>query len=60
MTVRPSTMLAVLLWETADDGGYEITHFTVRYRQKYTSPNEKPDEWHHVTYAEHIIPNAVG
>ncbi|XP_069686294.1 cell adhesion molecule DSCAML1 isoform X2 [Periplaneta americana] len=56
VTVHPSTVLALLLWEVADTGGYPITYFTARYRQKHTDADKKPDDWHAVM-PEHISPN---
>ncbi|KAJ4429421.1 hypothetical protein ANN_21590 [Periplaneta americana] len=35
VTVHPSTVLALLLWEVADTGGYPITYFTARYARTY-------------------------
>lgn len=58
MTVRPSTVLALLLWEVIDTGGYPITYFTARYREKYNDAGKEPDHWHSVM-PEHISPNVV-
>ncbi|XP_023722306.1 uncharacterized protein LOC111872530 [Cryptotermes secundus] len=56
VTVRPSTVLALLLWEVIDTGGYPITYFTARYRQKSAEAGKEPDHWHSVM-PEHISPN---
>lgn len=53
VTVRPSTVLALLLWEVAEDGGYPVSHFEARYRLK----NQR-EAWHAVT-PEHITANVV-
>ncbi|KAL0272198.1 UNVERIFIED_CONTAM: hypothetical protein PYX00_005271 [Menopon gallinae] len=45
VTVQPSTVLALLLWEVDDTGGYDISHFSARYRLKYSDPE---DDWHDV------------
>jgi hypothetical protein len=58
VTVRPSTVLALLLWDVTDTGGYPITHFTAQYRQKYNDAGKEPDQWHFVM-PEHISPNVV-
>lgn len=34
VTIVPSTVLALLLWEVTDTGGYPISHFSARYRLK--------------------------
>ncbi|XP_046993685.1 protein turtle homolog A isoform X4 [Schistocerca americana] len=57
VTVRPSTVLALLMWDVAEDGGYEITHFTIRFRQKYPSDDGQPNTWRS-TLPEHISPTA--
>ena len=41
VTVLPSTVLASVMWETGDDGGYPISSFQLRYRLK----NESEIEW---------------
>lgn len=46
VTVRPSTVLALLLWDVDDDGGYPIEHFSVQYKIKHTDKNGKEDSWH--------------
>ncbi|XP_067010650.1 immunoglobulin superfamily DCC subclass member 4 isoform X2 [Anabrus simplex] len=56
VTVHPSTVLALLLWNVADTGGYEIEYFTAQYRKKHPDINGKHDEWHFVK-PEHITPN---
>ena len=58
VTIDPSTVLVLLLWNVVDNGGYPITHFTARYRQKYTESGKEPDHWHSVM-PEHISPNVV-
>jgi hypothetical protein len=58
VTVRPSTVLALLLWEVTDTGGYPIIYFTARYRQKHQGAGTEPDHWHSVM-PEHISPNVV-
>lgn len=52
-------MLALLLWEVVDTGGYPITQFNAIYKQKYPSEDdEKSKEW--VSFIpEHISPNVV-
>ncbi|KAF4523497.1 hypothetical protein B566_EDAN004568 [Ephemera danica] len=51
VTVRPSTVLALLLWDAGEDGGYPIQYFEARYRLK-----EETDNWHTVA-PEHITAN---
>jgi hypothetical protein len=58
VTVRPSTVLALLLWDVVDTGGYPITYFTARYREKYNDAGKELDHWHSVM-PEHISPNVV-
>ena len=58
VTVRPSTVLALLLWEVTDTGGYPITSFTACYRQKHGNSGTEHDHWHSVM-PEHISPNVV-
>lgn len=36
VSVHPSTVLALLLWEVGDMGGCEIAYFNARYRQLHT------------------------
>ncbi|KDR11737.1 uncharacterized protein LOC110836810 isoform X3 [Zootermopsis nevadensis] len=56
VTVRPSTVLALLLWDVTDTGGYPITYFTAQFRQKHNDAGKEPDHWHFVM-PEHISPN---
>ena len=58
VTVRPSTVLALLLWDVTDTGGYPITSFSARYRQKHGNLGKELDHWHSVM-TEHISPNVV-
>ena len=58
VTVRPSTVLALLLWDVTDTGGYPITYFSARYRQKHGNLGKELDHWHSVM-PEHISPNVV-
>jgi hypothetical protein len=58
VTVRPSTVLALLLWDVTDTGGYPITYFTAQYRQKHSNSDKELDHWHPVM-PEHISPNVV-
>jgi len=55
--VKPSTILANILWEVGDTGGYPIIDFTAEVRLK-TPPGEKPEEWKSIV-PNHIPPNAV-
>jgi hypothetical protein len=55
VTVHPSTVLALLLWDVTNTGGHPITYFTARYRQKH---GKELDHWHSVM-PEHISPNVV-
>ncbi|CAB3373959.1 Hypothetical predicted protein [Cloeon dipterum] len=48
VSVQPSSVLALLLWEVSDDGGYPVEHFEARYKLKH-----EKDNWHSVT-PEHI------
>lgn len=45
VSVHPTAVLALLLWEIGDNGGYEISHFSAQYRLKYGDPKEG---WHDV------------
>ncbi|KAJ1531949.1 hypothetical protein ONE63_000587 [Megalurothrips usitatus] len=64
VTIIPSTVLALLLWEVSDTGGYPLSHFSARYRLKdHQSTNSKANEkspsdnlWHWVV-PEHINPS---
>lgn len=58
VTVRPSTVLALLLWDVTDTGGYPITYFSARYRRKHGNLGKEHDHWHSVM-PEHISPNVV-
>lgn len=55
--VKPSTILANILWEVAGTGGYPIIDFTAEYRLK---PNvgEEPEDWKPIV-PTHIPPNSV-
>lgn len=57
MWVKPSTILANILWEVAGTGGYPIIDFTAEYRLK---PNvgEEPEDWKPIV-PTHIPPNSV-
>lgn len=55
--VKPSTILANILWEVADTGGYPIIDFTAEYRLKPVA-GEEPEEWKPII-PEHIPPNSV-
>ncbi|GLH09487.1 Uncharacterized protein GBIM_14589 [Gryllus bimaculatus] len=46
VTVRPSTVLALLLWDVKDDGGYPIDYFSVQYKMKYPNEHGQEDTWH--------------
>lgn len=54
--VKPSTILANILWEVAGTGGYPIIDFTAEYRLK---PNmgEQPEDWKPIV-PTHIPPNS--
>ncbi|XP_076674123.1 contactin-5 isoform X4 [Andrena cerasifolii] len=54
--VKPSTILANILWEVAGTGGYPIIDFTAEYRLK---PNvgEEPEDWKPIV-PTHIPPNS--
>lgn len=51
--VKPSTILALLLWEVGGNGGYPIINFTAQYRLAYTN-----DSWLPIS-PNHITPNCV-
>lgn len=55
--VKPSTILANILWEVADTGGYPIIDFTAEYRLK-PAVGEEPEEWKPII-PMHIPPNSV-
>ncbi|KAK6625251.1 hypothetical protein RUM43_005545 [Polyplax serrata] len=44
VSIHPSTVLALLLWDVYDTGGYDISYFSAQYRLKYDSK----DVWHSV------------
>ncbi|XP_016838254.1 protein sidekick-1 isoform X2 [Nasonia vitripennis] len=54
--VKPSTILANILWEVAGTGGYPIIDFTAEYRLK-PSPGEEPEAWKPII-PTHIPPNS--
>ncbi|XP_011700683.1 PREDICTED: uncharacterized protein LOC105457609 isoform X2 [Wasmannia auropunctata] len=54
--VKPSTILANILWEVAGTGGYPIIDFTAEYRLKPVA-GEEPDEWKTII-PTHIPPNS--
>ncbi|KAJ8681487.1 hypothetical protein QAD02_017274 [Eretmocerus hayati] len=54
--VKPSTILANILWEVSGTGGYPIIDFTAEYRLK-SIPGEKPDAWKPIM-PTHIPPNS--
>nr|CAD7574712.1 unnamed protein product [Timema californicum] len=57
VTIHPSTVLALLLWDVASDGGYPIIDFTAQFRERYPDP-EDPEGGHwHSVMPEHISPN---
>ncbi|KAL7294554.1 hypothetical protein TKK_0012080 [Trichogramma kaykai] len=53
--VKPSTILANVLWEVAGTGGYPIIDFTAEYRLKPV-PGEEPEDWKSIL-PNHIPPN---
>lgn len=55
--VKPSTILANVLWEIGGTGGYPIIDFTAEYRLKPT-PGHEPESWKPII-PTHIPPNAV-
>ncbi len=55
--VKPSTILANILWEVAGTGGYPIIDFTAEYRLK-PAAGEDPEEWKPII-PTHIPPNSV-
>ena len=55
--VKPSTILAIVLWEVAGTGGYPIIDFTAQYRLKPT-PGDEPENWKPII-PNHIPPNSV-
>ncbi|KAL2723983.1 contactin-2 isoform X1 [Vespula squamosa] len=54
--VKPSTILANILWEVGGTGGYPIIDFTAEYRLK-PSEGEKPEQWKPII-PTHIPPNS--
>ncbi|KAJ8934897.1 hypothetical protein NQ318_002651 [Aromia moschata] len=52
VTVRPSTILALLLWEVNGTGGYPIINFTAQYRLAFVN-----DSWIPIS-PNHITPNS--
>ncbi|XP_029660291.1 neuronal cell adhesion molecule isoform X3 [Formica exsecta] len=54
--VKPSTILANILWEVAGTGGYPIIDFTAEYRLKPVA-GEEPEEWKPII-PTHIPPNS--
>ncbi|XP_018054807.1 PREDICTED: protein sidekick isoform X3 [Atta colombica] len=54
--VKPSTILANILWEVAGTGGYPIIDFTAEYRLK-PAAGEDPEEWKPII-PTHIPPNS--
>ncbi|XP_029177956.1 protein sidekick-1-like isoform X1 [Nylanderia fulva] len=54
--VKPSTILANILWEVAGTGGYPIIDFTAEYRLK-PAAGEEPEEWKPII-PTHIPPNS--
>ncbi|XP_011883320.1 PREDICTED: contactin-6 [Vollenhovia emeryi] len=54
--VKPSTILANILWEVDNNGGYPIIEFTAEYRLKPVV-GEEPEEWKPI-WPIHIPPNS--
>ncbi|CAD6241094.1 hypothetical protein G9C98_004809 [Cotesia typhae] len=54
--VKPSTILANILWEVAGTGGYPIIDFTAEYRLK-PGVGEEPEDWKPIM-PTHIPPNS--
>lgn len=51
--IKPSTILALILWKVNGTGGYNIQHFTAEYRQAFTNHS-----W--ITLSPtNIMPNSV-
>lgn len=62
VTVIPSTVLALLLWEVSDSGGYPISHFSARYRLKDTpkTPSHHNEETESQDYSWHwVVPEQI-
>lgn len=53
MVVKPSTILALILWEVGGNGGYPIINFTAQYRLAYNN-----ESWIPIS-PNHITPNCV-
>lgn len=49
VTVRPSTILALIVWEVKENGGYPIINFTAQYRLAYTNDTWLPISPNHIT-----------
>ncbi|KAG7188210.1 hypothetical protein KM043_016081 [Ampulex compressa] len=54
--VKPSTILANILWEVGGTGGYPIIDFTAEYRLK-PGAGEEPEDWKPIV-PTHIPPNS--
>ncbi|XP_043473090.1 protein turtle homolog B isoform X1 [Leptopilina heterotoma] len=54
--VKPSTILANILWEVGGTGGYPIIDFTAQYRLK-ASHGDEPEDWKPII-PNHIPPNS--
>ena len=55
--IKPSTILANIIWEVGETGGHPIIDFTAEYRVK-TNPGEDPSQWKPII-PTHIPPNSV-
>lgn len=55
--VKPSTILANILWEVGGTGGYPIIDFTAQYRLK-ANHGDEPEDWKPII-PNHIPPNSV-
>ncbi|XP_019864987.1 contactin-3 [Aethina tumida] len=49
VSVRPSTILALILWDVQGNGGYPIINFTAQYRLAYSGSNWLPISPNHIT-----------
>ncbi|CAH0548017.1 unnamed protein product [Brassicogethes aeneus] len=49
VSVRPSTILALILWDVGGNGGYPIINFTAQYRLAYAGGNWLPISPNHIT-----------
>lgn len=56
VTVHASTILALILWNVAGDGGHPIIDFTAQYRSA-TPVNETLEDWRPIS-PNHISPNS--